>query len=142
MIDGCSDALDIFDPFTAPYIKPSWHSKIILQPAPLTSRFFGREISGGDCAVWIGGNNGKGHARIEIDDKMWYLHRWTYMCHHNTWIPADVHIDHICRVRSCINPFHHDPTTPLENFHRGDGPKFMFRSIRAKIAETMDELPF
>lgn len=64
------------------------------------------------------------------------------MCEFNVWIPPDVHIDHICRVRPCINPFHHDPVEPIENFRRGDGPKYTFKSTRQKIAETMDELPF
>lgn len=140
--DGCSDVPDAFDPYTAHYIKPAWHSKIVIQPAPIESRVYGKPMTGGDCAVWTSGTNGKGHARAWINGEMWYLHRWTYMCQNNVWIPTDVHIDHLCRVRPCINPFHHDLATPLENFQRGDGPKFTFKTLRAKIAETMDELPF
>lgn len=33
-------------------------------------------------------------------------------------IPAGMQIDHLCRVRSCINPEHLQPVTPKENARR------------------------
>ncbi len=37
-------------------------------------------------------------------------------------IGAGLVIDHLCRVRSCCNPNHLEPVTPLENTRRGEGP--------------------
>jgi hypothetical protein len=34
-------------------------------------------------------------------------------------IPADLQLDHLCRVRNCVNPAHLEPVTPRENVRRG-----------------------
>lgn len=34
-------------------------------------------------------------------------------------IPAGMHIDHLCRVRDCVNPEHLEPVTPGVNIRRG-----------------------
>ncbi len=36
-------------------------------------------------------------------------------------IPLGYSIDHLCRVRSCVNPSHLEPVTWKENLRRGDG---------------------
>lgn len=47
-------------------------------------------------------------------------HRWAYI---NTVgaIPEGLVLDHLCRVRRCVNPDHLEPVTPLENTRRGVG---------------------
>lgn len=35
-------------------------------------------------------------------------------------VPAELHVDHLCRVRNCVNPDHLDPVTPSENVRRGE----------------------
>lgn len=37
-------------------------------------------------------------------------------------IPPGLHLDHLCRVRSCVNPEHLEPVTPFENARRGEAP--------------------
>ena len=37
-------------------------------------------------------------------------------------IPKDLCIDHLCRVRNCVNPAHLEPVTVRENILRGNGP--------------------
>jgi hypothetical protein len=36
-------------------------------------------------------------------------------------IPKGLFIDHLCRMRACVNPGHLEPVTTLENARRGDG---------------------
>ena len=39
-------------------------------------------------------------------------------------IPDGLEIDHLCRVRDCVNPAHLEPVTRAENARRGDGGKY------------------
>lgn len=36
-------------------------------------------------------------------------------------IPEGLQVDHLCRVRACVNPAHLEPVTPRENLLRADG---------------------
>jgi hypothetical protein len=36
-------------------------------------------------------------------------------------IPDGLHLDHLCRVRHCVNPAHLEPVTHAENVLRGEG---------------------
>ena len=47
-------------------------------------------------------------------------HRWSYE-HFIGPIPKGFQIDHLCRVRSCVNPHHLEAVTCKENVHRGEG---------------------
>lgn len=38
-------------------------------------------------------------------------------------------LDHLCRVRSCVNPDHLEPVTPLENSHRGAKTRLSQRQV-------------
>jgi hypothetical protein len=35
-------------------------------------------------------------------------------------IPEGLQLDHLCRVRDCVNPYHLEPVTILENVRRGE----------------------
>jgi len=39
-------------------------------------------------------------------------------------IPEGLELDHLCRVRSCVNPLHLEPVTHQENVRRGEGANF------------------
>ncbi len=47
-------------------------------------------------------------------------------------IPRGLVIDHLCRVRSCINPSHMEAVTEMVNLTRGDAPLMAeFRAYEA-----------
>lgn len=48
-------------------------------------------------------------------------HRWAYE-HWVGPIPEGMQIDHLCRIRQCVNPEHLEPVTPRENVLRSDSP--------------------
>jgi hypothetical protein len=48
-------------------------------------------------------------------------------------IPNGLEIDHLCRVRCCVNPDHLEPVTRAVNIERGVGPA----TLRAKYAATI-----
>src|SRR5690242_1534338 len=41
-------------------------------------------------------------------------------------IPDDFHIDHRCRVKTCVNPEHLEPVTPRMNTDRGSKSRRMY----------------
>lgn len=79
------------------------------------------------CHIWQGFISPEGYAksRRKVDGVEYQqMHRWSYVQHVGP-IPDDrPHIDHLCRVRCCINPDHLEPVTHQENVRRGDGGKF------------------
>lgn len=72
-----------------------------------------------DCIIWIGALNQKGYGAGRLrGDRSGGIHRQVYEAFIGS-IPDGMLLDHLCRVRSCINPAHLEPVTPHENAHRG-----------------------
>lgn len=70
----------------------------------------------GGCWIWTRGRN-KGYARFKIKNTPIIGHRFSYeLCLGP--VPTGMHLDHRCRVRSCVNPAHLDPVTIAENNRR------------------------
>lgn len=119
-------------PFVAPWIKPSWHARITVEPAPEGCRIFGRQIQG-PCWLYHGATNGKGHSRVYITyapgkDHGVYLHRLSLAAFHGIETCDLDTVDHLCRNRNCFQPLHVESVTPIENYVRGDGPSYQFKS--------------
>jgi len=81
--------------------------------------------SSGECWLWTGRLDKDGYAaqfkigsRTQGDRRLVRPHRWAYEQQVGE-IPPSLVIDHLCRVRHCVNPFHMDPVTPAENTRRG-----------------------
>lgn len=106
-------------PYTAPFIRPVWHDKIVIQPKPVTSYY---ELEG-DCWCWTGWTNGRGHGRVQIDGVSWYVHRWCFEQFYKIQLFSGQVIDHLCRRRPCFQPLHLECVTALENYQRGQGGK-------------------
>jgi hypothetical protein len=74
------------------------------------------------CWLWTGALNDRGYGRWP---------RWkdggTRQAHRRVYemlvgpIPEGLQIDHLCRVRNCVNPDHLEPVTHAENLRRAVG---------------------
>jgi hypothetical protein len=73
------------------------------------------------CWLWTGYVDNGGYGNITIDKKTKLVHRVSYELFKEQ-IPKGLQIDHLCRVRNCINPDHLEAVTPKENALRGFGP--------------------
>jgi hypothetical protein len=49
-------------------------------------------------------------------------HRIAYELHHRRPIPPELTVDHLCRVRHCVNPSHLELVSRGENVLRGEAP--------------------
>lgn len=71
------------------------------------------------CWIWLGAlNHGYAMARNVSFGKETKVHRMSYTYYRGP-IPDGLHIDHLCRVRCCVNPWHLETVTFAENVRRG-----------------------
>ena len=68
------------------------------------------------CWLWTGALVPKGYGSIWNGEKVVAAHRltWTLL---GGPIPPGMQIDHLCRVRCCVNPAHLRIVTPSQNTH-------------------------
>ena len=92
---------------------------------PPEERFWKYVSKSDDCWTWLGGKNklGYGHfwAGPDMPQRRVMAHRFAYESVVGP-IPPGLHIDHLCRNPSCVNPAHLEPVTLAENTRRGVGP--------------------
>lgn len=78
------------------------------------------------CWLWTGGTTRGDYGTFYFGDLVTprkgtgYAHRLSY----RTFVGAiadGLQIDHLCRVRCCVNPHHLEPVTQRENILRGEG---------------------
>ena len=69
------------------------------------------------CWIWKGGEKHSFYGYFKIKGKSKRAHRVSYE-HWNGKIPEGLEIDHLCRVRRCVNPQHLEAVTHLENMRR------------------------
>lgn len=82
------------------------------------------------CWLWKLSRNPLGYGKIKFENRSQPAHRVVYELAVGP-IPDGLELDHLCRVRHCVNPAHLEPVTPLENMRRSLNP-----NMRAHLADT------
>ena len=72
----------------------------------------------GGCWLWGGAVDPCGYGRIVVGPREYKAHRVFYIAARGA-IPLGTELDHLCRVRGCVNPAHLEPVTHQENMARG-----------------------
>lgn len=89
---------------------------------PLSERFWRHVEKTASCWLWTGFKNKYGYGIVRGENG-----REKIMAHRASWalagksVPADLCLDHLCRVRHCVNPEHLEVVTIKENNRRGLG---------------------
>lgn len=73
------------------------------------------------CWEWAASKQQGGYAQYRHMGTMRLGHRVAYIELVGT-VPPGLELDHLCRVRHCVNPAHLEPVTRRENTLRGDAP--------------------
>lgn len=77
------------------------------------------------CWLWLGATNRGGYGVISIgNSKARLAHRFGFELLQGA-VPDGLELDHLCRVRSCVNPAHLEPVSRRENTLRGESPSVM-----------------
>jgi hypothetical protein len=89
-------------------------------------RFFSHVTRGeGGCWLWRDTLRG-GYARFTVGSR---ANKTTFSAHRFAYerlvgsIPEGLELDHLCRHRQCVNPWHLEPVTHLQNIQRGNSGK-------------------
>lgn len=86
-----------------------------LLPVKARQKIFPEPMTG--CWLWGGSINSKGYGRWKDRVKFHMAHRFVYETIIGQ-IPDGLQLDHLCRVRCCVNPSHLEPVTVTENVRR------------------------
>ena len=83
-------------------------------------KFYAKISQTNTCWIWVGAQTPGGYGKMGVGGKTKYAHRLSYE-HWNGPIPHKLQIDHLCRVRQCVNPQHLEAVSGRENLIRGFG---------------------
>ena len=101
---------------------------------PLIERFEEKfiPVTESGCWIWVGASEQSGYGSIGIyksgisEMVSEYAHRVSYELYRGS-IPEGLHIDHLCRVRCCVNPDHLRVVTNRENTLCGESYAAQYR---------------
>ncbi len=97
------------------------------------ARFWTKVEKTSTCWLWTRPIGPRGYALFWYHNGFQAAHRIAY-----EWAKGEIqgglHIDHLCRVRHCVNPDHMEPVTCAENVRRGIGPSGI-NSRKTKCAQ-------
>jgi hypothetical protein len=80
-------------------------------------RFWEKVEKGSGCWLWRGRLSGGGYGQFKVAGREAMAHRYAYELLVGA-IPDGREIDHLCRVRACVNPAHLEAVTHSTNVSR------------------------
>jgi hypothetical protein len=92
-------------------------ASLAMRGRPLAERWAAKVQKTETCWLWTGAISSTGYGRLNL----YYAHRIAFELHIGP-IPEGMTIDHLCRVRTCVNPAHLEAVTLAENIRRSDSP--------------------
>jgi HNH endonuclease len=96
------------------------------------------------CWIWQGVTNKWGYAKTKRFGRTMAGHRLFYLAYFGSLPKGDssgpfrFQLDHLCRVRLCVNPEHLEPATCVQNIRRGLVPKLSPEQVAAIRLQVSD----
>ncbi len=90
------------------------------------------------CWLWTGARSRRGYGNFTIRRRVC---RPAYRVAYEHWrgpIPTGLELDHLCRTPGCVNPWHLEPVTHVENVRRSPlvgrspGSQRLFSALRGR----------
>lgn len=96
-------------------------ARLVTLPDP---SFWARVDARGPCWIWTGAGQTGGYGIVRREGRRIRVHRYAWELLVGP-IPAGLVIDHLCRVKLCVNPDHLEPVTQQTNMHRAMVPSLI-----------------
>ena len=105
----------------------------------LPQRFWDKvQVTEQDCWAWTAFRARNGYGQYTVNARRNQAHRVAYSVLVGP-IPDGLHIDHLCRVRECVNPAHLEAVTQQENNRRAGGPEGYRQAVCRRGHRFSDE---
>jgi len=99
-------------------------------PLSLLERLKSNLLKKGDCWIWQGAVTNGGYGSVSvIGQKGKPAHRAMYEVLVGV-IPSGKELDHLCRVKLCVNPQHLEVVTKTENMRRRPATKLTVDAVK------------
>lgn len=106
-------------------------------PTTLPGRFRKKIVEQEDgCWIWTASTTG-GYGYFKDQGKLVRAHRFAYQLLVGD-IPAELEIDHLCRMSACVNPAHLEAVPHSVNCRRGDGGQNSTQKTRCPLGHPYD----
>ena len=100
-------------------------SLVVRHQGSPVERFWAKVQKTEACWLWQATIDRYGYGRFAVSRKQLVgAHRFSFEQVRGP-IPEGLVLDHLCRVRHCVNPSHLEPVTQKENSLRGDAPNIV-----------------
>lgn len=121
-------------------LEPTAGQRTVLSIAARIDRWVerGTVAQGEDCWLWHGDTTPNGYGCTKIRGKAYVAHRLFYE-YFVAAIPAGLDLDHLCKVRNCVNPWHLDPVTRSVNNARATHPTHNSSKTHCPSGHPYDE---
>lgn len=114
-VDGCKRPFDAHG-FCSMH-RRRWKTHGTVDLPTEADRFWAKVDKTDTCWLWTASTNPKGYGKFGAMSLA--AHRYSYEALVGT-IPEGMDLDHLCRVRHCVNPAHLEPVSRRENLMRGE----------------------
>jgi|SRR5271165_2340881 len=95
------------------------------------SKFFSKVNKTDTCWLWTGWLSKGGYGYFDLEGKKKIAHKWYWEKIKGPY-NRPMQLDHLCRVRNCVNPDHLELVTQVENIRRGTAGQITGAKNKAK----------